>query len=77
MSVLVVLELHLIQLKRLKEAIQLFQLLLQQVVEEVVITLTVVEAHLLKITNVANQEVLVVAELELFVAQVEVVIPLL
>jgi hypothetical protein len=73
----VVLELHLIQLKRLKEAIQLFQLLLQQVVEEVVITLTVVEAHLLKITNVANQEVLVVAELELFVAQVEVVIPLL
>jgi hypothetical protein len=75
--VLVVLELHLIQLKRLKEAIQLFQLLLQQVVEEVVITLTVVEAHLLKITNVANQEVLVVAELELFVAQVEVVIPLL
>jgi hypothetical protein len=31
----------------------------------------------LKITNVANQEVLVVAELELFVAQVEVVIPLL
>ena len=54
-----------------------FQLLLQQVVEEVVITLTVVEAHLLKITNVANQEVLVVAELEVFVAQVEVVIPLL
>ena len=77
MSVLVVLELHLIQLKGPKEAIQLFQLLLQQVVEEVVITLTVVEAHLLKITNVANQEVLVVAELEVFVAQVEVVIPLL
>jgi hypothetical protein len=75
--VLVVLEPHLIQLKGLKEAIQLFQLSLQQVVEEVVITLTVVEAHLLQITNVANQEVLVVAELELFVAQVEVVIPLL